>query len=254
MTHSRVNLRHMRTLKLVLEYDGFDYCGWQVQPDVPTLQRVLEQALGKILGEDIRVNGAGRTDAKVHALGQVASFQCTSQIPGEALLRALNSILPKDVAVHAVQEAPPDFHARFSARGKVYAYRILNRPVRSPLRLRYVWYVSQWLDVPAMMLAGAALQGTHDFSAFQAAGSEVQTTARTLTGLTVRRDGDEVIVQCTANGFLRHMVRNIVGTLVEVGRGARSPADVKRILEARDRRLAGVTAPPQGLYLLEVLY
>jgi tRNA pseudouridine38-40 synthase len=244
----------MRTLKLVLEYDGFDYCGWQVQPDTPTIQGVLEQALAKVLGERIRVNGAGRTDAKVHAWGQVASFRCTSQLPVGALLRALNSTLPKDVAVHEVQETPADFHARFSASGKVYAYRILNRPVHSPLRLRYVWYVPQPLDVPAMMLAGIALQGTHDFAAFQAAGSEVHTTARTLTELSISRDGDEIILRCAANGFLRHMVRNIVGTLVEVGRGARSPADVRRILEARDRRLAGITAPPQGLYLVQVLY
>jgi tRNA pseudouridine38-40 synthase len=244
----------MRTLKLVLEYDGFDYCGWQVQPAVPTIQGVLERALDKILGEHIRVEGAGRTDAKVHALGQVASFQCLSQIPAGALQRALNSTLPKDVAVREVQETPADFHARFSARGKVYTYRILNRPVRSPLRLRYVWYVPQALDVEAMRLAGAALQGTHDFSAFQGSGSEVHTTERTLTEVSLSHDGDEVVLQCAADGFLRHMVRNIVGTLVEVGHGARSPADVERILKGRDRRLAGVTAPPQGLYLLEVLY
>jgi tRNA pseudouridine38-40 synthase len=244
----------MRTLKLVLEYDGFDYCGWQVQPAVPTIQGVLERALDKILGERIRVDGAGRTDAKVHALGQVASFQCLSQIPAGALQRALNSTLPKDVAVREVQETPADFHARFSARGKVYTYRILNRPVRSPLRLRYVWYVPQALDVEAMRLAGAALQGTHDFSAFQGSGSEVHTTERTLTEVSLSHDGDEVVLQCAADCFLRHMVRNIVGTLVEVGHAARSPADVERILKGRDRRLAGVTAPPQGLYLLEVLY
>jgi tRNA pseudouridine38-40 synthase len=244
----------MRTLKLVLEYDGFDYCGWQVQPAVPTIQGALEHALGQVLGEDVRVHGAGRTDAKVHAWGQVASFQCLSQIPVGALQRALNSTLPKDVAIQAVQETPDGFHARFSARGKMYAYRILNRPVRSPMRLRYVWYVPQPLNVPAMMLAGAVLQGTHDFAAFQASGSDVHTTVRTLTELDIHREGDEVILRCAANGFLRHMVRNIVGTLVEVGRGARHPADVERILEAQDRRLAGITAPPQGLCLVQVLY
>jgi tRNA pseudouridine38-40 synthase len=244
----------MRTLKLVLEYDGSNYCGWQAQSDAPTIQGVLEQALAKILGERVRVSGAGRTDAQVHALGQVASFRSASHLPVEALHRGLNSLLPRDVAIREVQDAPADFHARFSALGKVYAYRILNRPVRSPLRLRYVWHVPQPLDLLTMAVAASYLRGTHDFASFQAAGSGVKTTERTLTELTVTRDGEEVVVRITAKGFLRHMVRNIVGTLVEVGRGARPPTDVKQILEACDRRLAGVTAPPQGLYLVEVLY
>jgi tRNA pseudouridine38-40 synthase len=244
----------MRTLKLVLEYDGSHYCGWQVQGDAPTIQGALEQALAKILGERVRVDGAGRTDAKVHAVGQVASFRSAWQLPVEALQRALNSLLPRDVAILEVHDAPPDFHARFSALGKVYAYRILNRPVRSPVRWRYVWHVPQPLNLQAMAVATTYLQGTHDFASFQAAGSAVRTTARTLTELTVTQEGEEIVVRGTATGFLRHMMRNIVGTLVEVGRGARAPADVQRILEARDRRLAGVTAPPQGLYLVQVLY
>lgn len=244
----------MRTLKLVLEYDGFDYYGWQVQAEAPTIQGVVEKALGEILGERVRVSGAGRTDAKVHAIGQVASFRCASAIPAAALQRALNSLLPRDVVAHEVQDVPAEFHARFSAVGKVYAYRILNRPLRAPLRLRYVWHIRQPLDVTAMATAGSYLQGTHDFASFQAAGSAVHTTARTLRQLTISRDGDEVVLSCTANGFLRHMVRNIVGTLVEVGRGARQPADIKRILDAHDRRQAGLTAPPQGLYLVQVLY
>jgi tRNA pseudouridine38-40 synthase len=244
----------MRTLKLVLEYDGFEYCGWQVQEDVPTIQGVLEEALTTILGQRVRVQGAGRTDAKVHALGQVASFQCASSLPTAALQRGLNSLLPRDVVVYDVQDAPADFHARFSARGKVYAYRILNRPVRAPLRLRYVWHLPHTLDVPAMMVAGTFLQGTHDFASFQATGSAVNTTERTLTALTITREDDEVVLSCTANGFLRHMVRNIVGTLVEVGHGTRMPIDIKRIIDGRDRRLAGATAPPQGLYLVKVLY
>jgi tRNA pseudouridine38-40 synthase len=244
----------MRTLKLVLEYDGFDYCGWQVQAGAPTIQGVLEQALTKILGERVRTHGAGRTDAKVHALGQVASFRCSSSIPATALQRGLNSLLPRDVVVYDAQDAPADFHARFSALGKIYTYRILNRSVRAPLRLRYVWHLRQALDVAAMAGAGALLQGTHDFAAFQATGSAVKTTERTLAALTITREGDEVVISCTANGFLRHMVRNIVGTLVEVGQGTRMPADIKRIIDGRDRRLAGATAPPQGLYLVQVLY
>jgi tRNA pseudouridine38-40 synthase len=250
----RLNLDDMRTLKLVLEYDGFDYSGWQVQTDALTVQGVLEAALGRILGEPVRVDGAGRTDAKVHALGQVASFRCPATIHTVALQRALNRLLPRDVVVHDVQDVLSDFHARFSALGKVYTYRILNRPVRAPLLLRYAWHIPQALDVPAMALAGTYLQGTHDFASFQATGSEVKTTERTLTRLTVIREGEAIVISCTANGYLRHMVRNIVGTLVDVGRGARLPADVKRILDGRNRRLAGATAPPQGLYLVQVLY
>jgi tRNA pseudouridine38-40 synthase len=244
----------MRTLKLVIEYDGFNYCGWQVQDEALTIQGTIEAALGTILGEPTRINGAGRTDAKVHALGQVASFRCHSDIPTTALQRALNSLLPRDVVIHEVCEVSADFHARFSALGKMYAYRMLNRPLRAPLRLRYAWHIPQALDVLAMAQAGACLQGTHDFTSFQAAGSEVKTTKRTMTELTVTHEGDEIVITCTANGFLRHMVRNIVGTLVEVGRGVRLPADVKRIMDGHNRRLAGATAPPQGLYLVQVLY
>jgi tRNA pseudouridine38-40 synthase len=162
--------------------------------------------------------------------------------------------LPRDVVVHDVQDIAADFHARFSALGKVYAYRILNRPVRAPLQSRYTWHIPQPLDVPAMAAAGVILQGTHDFASFQAAGSAVKTTERSLTQLTVAREGDAIVISCAATGFLRHMVRNIVGTLVEVGRGARLPADIKRILDGRNRQLAGATAPPQGLYLVHVLY
>jgi tRNA pseudouridine38-40 synthase len=249
-----VVLDDMRTLKVVLEYDGFDYYGWQVQDDVPTIQGMIEITLEKILGARLRVHGAGRTDAKVHALGQVASFRCASDIPTPALQRAMNSFLPRDVVVHDVQEVPADFHARFSALGKVYAYRILNRPVRAALRLRHVWHLPQPLDIPSMALAGACLQGTHDFTSFQATGSVVKTTDRTVTKLTVSQEGDEIVISCAADGFLRHMVRNIVGTLVEVGRGMRRPVDIECLLAARDRRRAGVTAPAHGLYLVQVLY
>jgi tRNA pseudouridine38-40 synthase len=244
----------MRTLKLVLEYDGFDYYGWQVQAGTPTVQGAIESALELTLGVRIRIQGAGRTDAKVHALGQVASFQCPSEIPPAALQRALNSRLPRAVVVREVQEAPADFHARISALGKEYAYRILNRATRGALRARYTWHIPQPLNISAMAQAGKDLEGTHDFKSFQATGSEVKTTERTLTAVTMRLEGDELVISCSANGFLRHMVRNIVGTLVEVGRGARPLTDVERILAGRDRQLAGATAPPQGLCLIRVFY
>jgi tRNA pseudouridine38-40 synthase len=244
----------MRTLKLVLEYDGSRYCGWQVQGHEPTIQGVLEQALAKILGERIRVHGAGRTDAKVHALGQVASFRTSATLPTDALRHGLNSLLPRDIAVYEIEEAAPDFHARFSAQGKTYVYRILTRPVRSPIRLRYVWHMPRSLDVGSMTEAATALLGTHDFTSFRAAGSGVVTSERTITAVTLDREDDEIVLRCTASGFLRHMVRNIVGTLVEVGHGRRTPSEVPRIIAARDRRVAGMTAPPQGLYLVQVLY
>ncbi len=244
----------MRTLKLVLEYDGSHYHGWQVQGDEPTVQGVLERALARVLSERVRVNGAGRTDAKVHALGQVVSFQTASRIPCDALQRALNSLLPRDVAVYEAQEASLDFHARYSARGKVYEYRILNRPVRSALRLRYVWHVPEPLQLGAMEAGASYLRGTHDFASFRAAGSDAQSSTRTLTELRIAREAEDTVLRFAADGFLRYMVRNMVGTLVEVGQGARAPADMKRILEACDRRMAGITAPPQGLYLIRVLY
>jgi tRNA pseudouridine38-40 synthase len=244
----------MRTLKLALEYDGSNYCGWQVQGTEPTIQGVLEAALAKVLDAPVRVHGAGRTDARVHALGQVASFQTGSHIPCDALLRGLNSLLPRDVVVYEAQEREPDFHARYSAREKVYAYRILNRSIRSALRLRSVWHVPRPLNLDAVTAAAAYLRGTHDFTSFRAAGSEVKTSERTLREVNVVREGDEIVVYVAADGFLRHMVRNIVGTLVEVGWGMREPEEMRTILAARDRRLAGRTAPPQGLYLVRVLY
>lgn len=247
-------MSEMRTLKLVIEYDGTNYCGWQIQGTDPTIQGVLEQALAKVLDGPVRVSGAGRTDAGVHALGQVASFRTSSQLPCDALQRALNSLLPRDVVVQAVQDAPSDFHARYSALGKVYTYRILNRPLPSALRRRYVWHVPSPLDLDAMAAAAASLRGKHDFSSFRAAGSEVKTSERTLTEATMAWAGDEIVLSFTADGFLRHMVRNIVGTLVEVGRRRRTPGEIVGILEARDRRVAGMTAPPQGLYLVQVLY
>jgi tRNA pseudouridine38-40 synthase len=225
-----------------------------VQVGEPTLQGVVEAALAQILGMPLRIHGAGRTDAKVHALGQVASFRWPLDIPATALQRALNSLLPRDVVVHDVVDVPAAFHARFSALGKVYAYRILNRHLRAPLRLRYAWHVPQLLDLPAMTEAAQSLHGTHDFRAFQATGSTVKTTERTVLALTIARQADEVVISCTANGFLRHMVRNIVGTLVEVGRGVRPPTEVKGILDGRDRQRAGATAPPHGLCLVHVTY
>lgn len=265
-----------RTLKITLAYDGSRFVGWQRQARGTSIQGLLEEALAPLNGGDpVRVAGAGRTDAGVHALGQVASCRLRSTLAGPQLVRALNARLPEDVRVRAVEEAPPEFHARFSARRKTYAYHLLHAPVADPLARAWMWLVSQRLDVGAMRAALATLEGTHDFKAFQAAGSRVAETVRTLESATLtvgpwpglplavapgadRPDGDRVaaVLQFafTGDGFLRHMVRNLVGTVVEVGLGRRPPEDFHGILQARDRRRAGPTAPAQGLVLLEVDY
>lgn len=248
----------MRIFKLVLAYDGTDYVGWQRQPNGVSIQALVEDAIAPIEGRPVTVIGAGRTDAGVHALAQVASVALESAIDPASLVRALNATLPAGVRVRAADEAPPDFHARFAARSKAYRYYIRNAAWVSPFERRYVWHVSRALDDRAMARAGASLVGHHDFAAFRAAGSEVATSARTIHELDVTRiddpDGALLTIDVEADGFLRHMARAIAGTLVDVGLGRRDPEDVRRVLESRDRGQAGATAPAHGLFLVRVNY
>jgi tRNA pseudouridine38-40 synthase len=244
----------IRTFKLTLAYDGTNFAGWQMQAGPRTVQGVLEEALQPIEDQRVVVFAAGRTDAGVHAEGQVVSFALTSSIGCDALQRALNVRLPEDVRVMRVEEAAADFNARFHARKKTYHYAIFSGPVVPPRIRHFVWQITQPLDVQAMNRAAAVLIGEHDFRAFQAAGSEVVTTRREILVSRVASTDDRLIYQVTGTGFLRHMVRNIVGTLVDIGRGRRPDDDMRRILESLDRGQASATAPPQGLTLWSVEY
>ena len=245
----------MRTLKLVLEYDGSAYHGWQVQPHGSTIQGELETRLRTLLGRFHRVHGAGRTDAGVHAIGQVAHFRTDHPMETGTLQRALNATLPRDIAVLSVEEVAPGFHARKSALSKQYAYHILNRRTRAVFWDRYAWHIMKPLQVRPMEEAARELVGTHDFSAFCATGCDIDDRVRTIHDLVlVRREGGLLRLEVRGNGFLRHMVRILVGTLVEVGLGKRTPDDVRRVLASADRRLAGKTAPARGLCLERVTY
>ncbi len=247
----------MRTIRLTLQYDGTDYVGWQRQAVGTSIQGLIEDALLPIEGQRVVVHGAGRTDAGVHALAQEASCRLNAALDPQTLARALNAVLPLDVRVTAVAEMEPDFHARFSSTGKIYEYRILNARYASPFLRRYALHVIPALDLEAMREGSATLVGTHDFSAFQGAGSEVHTAVRT-----VRRcewhpgNGPEgpIVFEIEGDGFLRHMVRNIAGTLLDVGLGRRTPAEMAAILASGQRARAGNTAPPHGLFLQKVLY
>ena len=247
----------MRNLKLTIAYDGTEYAGWQRQANGVSVQGLLEDALAAIEGSPVTLHGAGRTDAGVHALGQVASVRLTAAIAAARLPRALNAVLPTDVRVLSAEEMSPEFHARFSATGKAYEYRIVNAPFVSPFVRRYVWHVPHRLDFGAIDAATAMLQGRHDFAAFQSAGSVKPTSDRTITAIEwTPGSGADVarVLRISGDGFLRHMVRNIAGTLIEFGRGRWPPAEMAAILASRDRRRAGVTAPPQGLFLVAVMY
>ena len=247
----------MPVVRLTIEYDGTAYHGWQRQPAVATIQGTIESAIHRICGEQADVVGSGRTDAGVHAAGQTAHFGTRASLTPEAWCRALNAVLPADVKVVAADTVPETFHARYSAVRKRYRYRILNRSAPSPLERRTAWHVPHRLSLSAMRRAAASLIGTHDFRAFEAAdpshGATRDTRCR-LTHCSIRRQGDIVIVEIESNRFLKYMVRNIVGTLVEVGLARRPAAETAQILRSRDRRHAGVTAPPHGLTLIAVRY
>lgn len=247
----------MRNIKLVLAYDGTSYCGYQKQrgSGLPTIQGCLEEALATLAHAPVPVTGAGRTDAGVHARGQVVNFATGNwAIPTARVVPALNSVLPHDIAALEAVEAPPDFHARYSAKSKTYTYTIHHSPVRSPFLRHYAYHLPYPLDVAGMAEAARVLVGEHDFAAFQAAGRPVRSAVRTIYSADVASDG--TLVRCTirGSGFLYQMVRIIVGTLLEIGRGRRSPQAMRDILALRDRSKAGPTAPPHGLCMEQVEY
>jgi len=246
-----------RIIRLTLEYDGTEFCGWQVNPGVRTVQGVLAEQLALFTGEpELRLVGASRTDAGVHALGQVASFVTRGTIPAHGFLRGLNSRLPADLAIVAAIEAPPGFQARHSARGKRYRYQILNQPVRSPRQARTCWHVPGRLDPDAMARAAQLLVGTHDFSCFRSVGCAAQTPVKTLHRISVEQVPGRPLLtlEVVGDAFLKYMVRNLVGTLLQVGLGRKGEDWVAAALASRDRGKAGPTAPPHGLTLVEVIY
>jgi tRNA pseudouridine38-40 synthase len=243
------------TWKLTLEYDGTPFCGWQRQTNGVSIQEVVEEALKRLhSGDDTQVMASGRTDAGVHARGQVVSFATPRVLKLSSYERGLNMFLPLTVAVRHAEEAPEGFDARRWARGKRYVYRVLQSRFRSPLRENRVWLVHRPLDLEAMRVAVLPLLGTHDFSAFRASDCDAKGPVRDLRAVTIERTRDEVVFTFEATAFLKHMVRNLVGTLVEVGHGKRAPETMAALLASRDRRLAGVTAPAEGLCLDEVFY
>ena len=244
----------MTNYRLTIEYDGTNFEGWQMQSaGSRTVQGCLSAALARITGRDVRCLGSGRTDAGVHAEGQVASARMETRLTPDELLKAVNANLPADVAVRDVRIVPEAFDARRDARSKHYRYRIWNDPVRSPLRARRSWWVRGALDLESMRKALPHVVGEHDFASFQAAGSDVTTTVRRLGRAEMNAGAGEIVLDFEANGFLRYMVRNLVGTVVEIGRGRRAP-DLAAVLAARDRAAAGPTAPPEGLTLVSVDY
>ncbi len=244
----------MRNIRLILTYDGTSFSGWQLQPNARTVQGAVEEALGVMLAGPVRVGGSGRTDAGVHALGQAANFRTQSRIGCGQLHRGLNALLAPDVRVLSVDEVPDSFDARRSAVMRVYRYIIYTGPVMSPFLGRYAWHLPAALDRDAMDQAGSRLVGVHDFASFACAGSETAGTVREVISFRIEETGGVMGIEIAANAFLRHMVRSIVGTIMEVGRGKMTPAEFGEIMAARDRSRAGVTAPPQGLFLVEVRY
>jgi len=245
----------INNFKITIEYDGTNYHGWQRQKNDRSIQAEIEKALFKMQGTTIAVTGSGRTDAGVHALGQVANFQCRTHLGPDVFLRALNSLLPRDIIIHDCRQAVGTFHARYDAQSKIYNYKILNRPMPAAIGRQYAWFIRKKLSLEAMRTAGMHIIGEHDFKSFEGAGSPRSSTVRNVMMVNlVESRADSLIFEIEANGFLRFMVRNIVGTLVEVGLGKITPDGFKRILESKDRSQAGATAPAHGLYLVKVKY
>ncbi|SRR5579871_249270 len=250
----------MRHLKLTIAYDGSEFAGWQIQPDADTVQGRIATAIGRITGEKVLPQGSGRTDAGVHALAQVATFATASPVPAANFVVALNDLLPPSVRILAAAEVAAEFHARKSAQRKTYRYRINREAICSPFLSRYVWHYPYPLNEDAMAEAAPLMQGEHDFTSFAAVDPErgrdevPASNVRTIFSSQWRRDRDELIYTVSGSGFLHHMVRNLVGTFILVGKGTLAPSEVTRILEMRNRSAAGATAPASGLYLVKVEY
>ncbi|MEN6374241.1 MAG: tRNA pseudouridine(38-40) synthase TruA [Smithella sp.] len=245
----------MRNFKMVVEYEGTAYCGWQRQKNGVSIQQVLEEKIGFLTCEKVKVIGSGRTDAGVHALNQVAGFRSSTRLPAEILYRGINGLLPPDIVVKELEEVPAEFHPQYDARGKIYIYKICNKRLRPALGRNYFWFIHHPLDLTAMRQAAEYLIGRYDFSCFCATGSSVKDRTRTVKGVNITAGEDGLLeITIEAQGFLRYMVRNIVGTLVEIGRGKREPSEMKEIIDSRNRNIAGITAPACGLYLKEVKY
>lgn len=253
MTRETPALRS-RNIRIVLAYDGTPYLGWQIQPQGPTLQSALQDSIRIITGEQVTVKGSGRTDAGVHALGQVANFHTLSTISPHGFIQALNSVLPPSVVVTGADEVDTTFDAQFSAVNKLYRYRVFNSKTRSPFEVSRSWHINMELDVETMSSLSRILLGKNDFTSFRASGCVARSPVRTLTRFDIIREGDIISFELEADGFLRHMVRNIVGTLIDVGKHRFSTDDFCAILESKDRTRAGRAAPPHGLYLVRVDY
>lgn len=241
-------------VKLVVAYEGTNYCGWQIQPNGITIEQVLNETLSSLLGEEITVTGASRTDAGVHSLGNVAVFETHTKMPAEKISFALNQRLPEDIVVQESCQVPEDFHPRFSKSRKTYEYRILNCRFRQPLERRTSYFYHYPLDVSAMQKAAAYLVGEHDFTSFASAHAQTNTYVRMIYALDVVREGDMIRIRVQGNGFLYNMVRIIAGTLIQVGAGIKKPEDMESILAGKDRELAGPTAPAHGLTMIGLEY
>ncbi|QXM07344.1 tRNA pseudouridine(38-40) synthase TruA [Crassaminicella indica] len=244
----------MKNVKLIIEYDGTNFSGWQIQPNARTVQEVIEKSLEKIMKKPVKINGSGRTDAGVHALGQVANFCEKFSIPVEKIPLALNALLPKEISIKNAIEVPKDFHARYNAVGKEYIYKIYNGAIRSPILRNYTYFVPKPLNIEKMKMACDYFVGEHDFKGFMASKSGVVDTIRNIYALQVYKKDEILIIKAIGNGFLYNMVRIIAGTLVDVGIGKIKVEDIPYIIKSGKREKAGHTAPPQGLYLSKVFY
>lgn len=244
----------MRRVKLTIAYDGTNYCGWQIQPNGITIEEIVNKALSKLTGEKIVVIGASRTDSGVHAMGNVAVFDTETTIPPERVAMAVNRILPEDIVVVKSEEVPLDFHPRYCDCEKTYEYHIVNTRIPIPTKRLTNYFVSYELDLDKMREGASYLIGEHDFASFCNIKTDVESTVRTVKELEILENGEEINIRISGNGFLYNMVRIIVGTLIRVGRGFYEPVQVKEILEAKNRKAAGVTAPPHGLMLMEIRY